>query len=53
MMEAPSNEIDKGCVIQVLSVGFLIGERLLRASNVTVSSGPTENIDEKVIKNLD
>ena len=41
MMEAPSNEVEKGCIIQVLSVGFLIGERLLRASNVTVSSGQT------------
>ena len=46
MMEAPSNEIEKGCIIHVLSVGFLIGDRLLRASNVTVSSGP-ENIEEK------
>jgi len=35
-----------------LSVGFLIGERLLRASNVTVSSG-AENIEEKVTQNLD
>ena len=53
MMEAPSNEIAKGCVIQVLTIGFSIGDRLLRASNVTVSSGPTENIEEKVTPNLD
>ena len=53
MMEAPSNEIEKGCVIQVLTIGFSIGDRLLRASNVTVSSGPTENIEEKVTPNLD
>jgi molecular chaperone GrpE len=52
MMEAPSKEIEKGCIIHVLSVGFLIGERLLRASNVTVSSG-AENIEEKVTQNLD
>ena len=52
MMEAPSNEIEKGCIIHVLSVGFLIGERLLRASNVTVSSG-AENIEENVTQNLD
>ena len=53
MMEAPSNEIAKGCVIQVLTIGFTIGDRLLRASNVTVSSGPTENIEDKVTPNLD
>ena len=52
MMEAPSKEIEKGCIIHVLSVGFLIGDRLLRASNVTVSSGP-ENIEEKTTQNLD
>ena len=52
MMEAPSKEIEKGCIIHVLSVGFLIGERLLRASNVTVSSG-AENIEEKTTQNLD
>jgi molecular chaperone GrpE len=46
MMEAPSIEIEKGCIIQVLTIGFSIGDRLLRASNVTVSSGP-ENIEEK------
>ena len=39
MMEAPSDEIEKGHIIGVLTVGFLIGDRLLRASNVTVSSG--------------
>lgn len=53
MMEAPSIEIEKGCIIQVLTIGFSIGDRLLRASNVTVSSGPTENIEEKVTPNLD
>ena len=42
MMEMPSDEIEKGHIMQVLSVGFLIGERLLRASNVTVSSGKKE-----------
>ena len=42
MMEAPSDEIEKGHIIGVLTVGFLIGDRLLRASNVTVSSGQKE-----------
>ena len=47
MMEAPSDEIEKGHIVGVFSVGFLIGDRLLRASNVTVSSGQREEIDEK------
>ena len=47
MMEAPSDEIEKGHIIGVLTVGFLIGDRLLRASNVTVSSGQREEIEVK------
>ena len=47
MMESPSDEIEKGHISGVLSVGFLIGDRLLRASNVTVSSGPREEIEDK------
>ena len=46
MMEAPSDEIQKGHILEVLTVGFLIGDRLLRASNVTVSSGQKE-IEDK------
>ena len=46
MMEAPSDEIEKGNIIGVLTVGFLIGDRLLRASNVTVSSGQKEKEDK-------
>ncbi len=46
MMEAPSDDIEKGCILGVLTVGFLIGDRLLRASNVTVSSGQKE-IEDK------
>ena len=46
MMEAPSDEIEKGNILGVLTVGFLIGDRLLRASNVTVSSGQKE-IEDK------
>ena len=46
MMESPSDEIEKGHITGVLSVGFLIGDRLLRASNVTVSSGQKE-IEDK------
>ena len=47
MMEAPSDEIEKGHILGVLTVGFLIGDRLLRASNVTVSSGQREDIGDK------
>ena len=47
MMESPSDEIEKGHIIGVLTVGFLIGERLLRASNVTVSSGQREESGDK------
>ena len=47
MMEAPSDEIEKGHIIGVLTVGFLIGDRLLRASNVTVSSGQREEKEDK------
>ena len=47
MMESPSDEIEKGHISGVLSVGFLIGDRLLRASNVTVSSGQREEIEDK------
>ena len=47
MMEAPSDEIEKGNILGVLTVGFLIGDRLLRASNVTVSSGQREEKEDK------
>jgi len=46
MMETPSEEVERGQILQVLTVGFLIGDRLLRASNVTVSSGTKEKNDE-------
>ena len=47
MMEAPSDDVEKGHIIGVLTVGFLIGDRLLRASNVTVSSGQVEELGDK------
>ena len=47
MMEAPSDDVEKGHIIGVLTVGFLIGERLLRASNVTVSSGQRKELGDK------
>ena len=47
MMEAPSDEIEKGQILGVLNVGFVIVDRLLRASNVTVSSGQREELGDK------
>ena len=47
MMEVPSDDVEKGHIIGVLTVGFLIGDRLLRASNVTVSSGQIEELGDK------
>ncbi len=46
----PSADIEKGCVVDVAQPGFTIGERVLRAAMVTVSSGapqgqPNQNED--------
>ena len=35
----PSADIEKGCVVDVAQPGFTIGDRVLRAAMVTVSSG--------------
>ena len=39
MFEGPHPNIEKGNIIQVMANGFTIGERLLRAAQVGVSSG--------------
>ena len=39
MFEAPVLDIKAGHIIQVMSQGFMIGDRLLRAAQVGVSSG--------------
>lgn len=36
----PSNDVPKGHIVDVAQTGFVIGERVLRAPMVTVSSGP-------------
>ena len=46
MFEGPSNEIEKGSIMQILSIGFSISDRLLRAAHVAVSSGKIKNIDK-------
>lgn len=46
MFEGPSSEIEKGSIMQVLSIGFSISDRLLRAAHVAVSSGKIKNIDK-------
>ena len=47
MFEGPSDTFQKGSIMKVMSTGFLIGERLLRASQVAVSSGPVKIDQEK------
>lgn len=39
MFEAPVKDVKAGHIIQVMNQGFVIGERLLRAAQVGVSSG--------------
>ena len=43
MFEGPHPDIEKGNIIQVMANGFTIGERLLRAAQVGVSSGVIKN----------
>ena len=43
MFEGPHPKIEKGNIIQVMANGFTIGERLLRAAQVGVSSGILQN----------
>ena len=46
MFEGPHPNIEKGNIIQVMANGFTIGERLLRAAQVGVSSGVVQNKEE-------
>ena len=47
MFEGPHPNIEKGNIIQVMANGFTIGERLLRAAQVGVSSGVIQNKEEE------
>ena len=49
MFEGPHQNIEKGNIIQVMANGFTIGERLLRAAQIGVSSGiiPNEKEDDQ------
>ena len=47
MFEGPHPNIEKGNIIQVMANGFTIGDRLLRAAQVGVSSGIIENQEEE------
>lgn len=42
MFEAPVPNTTKGSIIQVMATGFAIGDRLLRAAQVGVSSNPSK-----------
>ena len=46
MFEGPHQNIEKGNIIQVMANGFTIGERLLRAAKISVSSGVIQNEKE-------
>ena len=50
MFEAPSESVDKNNIMQVLSIGFSISDRLLRAAQVAVSSGNPNKIKNLVQK---
>jgi len=45
MFEAPVSGTEKGTIIQVMTKGFKIGDRLLRASQVGVSSNDSSSIN--------
>lgn len=45
MFEAPVPNTKKGSIIQVMSTGFIIGDRLLRAAQVGVSSNPSDDTE--------
>ena len=47
MFESPLENTEKGSIIQVMTTGFKIGERLLRASQVGVSSYENEETEIK------
>ena len=46
MFEGPHPNIERGNIIQVMANGFTIGERLLRAAQVGVSSGVIQNKED-------
>ena len=47
MFEGPHPNIEKGNIIQIMANGFTIGDRLLRAAQVGVSSGVIQNKEEE------
>ena len=51
MFEGPHPNIEKGNIIQVMANGFTIGDRLLRAAQVGVSSGVIQNKKEEEKEN--
>ena len=50
MFEAPSDSVEKNSIMQVLSIGFSISDRLLRAAQVAVSSGNPDKAKDLVQK---
>jgi molecular chaperone GrpE len=50
MFEAPSDSVEKNSIMQVLSIGFSISDRLLRAAQVAVSSGNPNKVKDLIQK---
>lgn len=49
MFKAPNPEVEKNCIMQVVSPGYIIKDRLLRAAMVGVSEGGAEPaVDQSV-----
>jgi len=47
LMQIPSEEYEDGAVAGELARGYMIGDRILRHSKVSVSTGPTEKKDKQ------
>ena len=49
IFEVPTNDAEPGTVVQVVEVGYLIHDRLLRAAQVGIAKAPPEDGDERVL----
>ncbi len=49
MFEVPTDDAEPGTVVQVVEVGYLIHDRLLRAAKVGIAKAPPESDEEHVL----
>ncbi len=49
MFEVPTTETEPGTVVQVLEVGYVIQDRLLRAARVGIAKAPTEKGEQHTL----